>query len=73
MEKTYVTSDLALAAYLLTKGHRLVVAKRLPSGKYHFELEDSNNMCDILKLEFINSEFIKYDNNLKMLKKIMYS
>lgn len=73
MNQVYSTSDLALAAYILTKGHRLIVAKRLPSGKYHFELEDEDGKCEALKLEFINSEFIKYDNNLKMLKKIMYS
>lgn len=73
MNKTYSTSDLALAAYLLTKGHRLIVAKKLPSGRYYFELEDENNNCEKLKLEFVNSEFIKYDNNLKMLKKMIYS
>jgi len=73
MNETYTTSDLAFAAYLLTSGLRLIVAKRLASGKYHFELEDKNNKCESLRLEFVNSEFMRYDNNLKMLKKIMYS
>ena len=73
MNNVYSTSDLALAAYLLTKGHRLIVAKKLQSGRYYFELEDENGECEKLKLEFVNSEFIKYDNNLKMLKKMIYS
>jgi hypothetical protein len=73
MTKVYITSDLALAAFLLTRGHRLIVAKKLPTGRYHFELEDNDNQCEKLKFEFVNSEFMKYDNNLKMLKKMIYS
>ena len=71
--KTFKTSDLALAAYMITKGMTLVKAKRLDSGKYFFEIEDPNNSADKLKLEFINSEYYRFDNNLKMLKKMMYS
>lgn len=71
--KTFKTSDLALAAYMITKGMTLVKAKRLDSGKYFFEIEDPNDSADKLKLEFINSEYYRFDNNLKMLKKMMYS
>ena len=69
----FKTSDLALAAYMITKGCKLKKANRLPSGRYNFEIEDPNNLADQIKLEFINSEFMKFDNNLKMLKKMMYS
>jgi len=71
--KTFKTSDLALAAYMITKGMSLVKAKRLDSGKYYFEIEDPNSQADAIKLEFINSEYYRFDNNLKMLKKMMYS
>ena len=71
--KTFKTSDLALAAYMITKGMTLVKAKRLDSGKYFFEIEDPNDSADKLRLEFINSEYYRFDNNLKMLKKMMYS
>lgn len=69
----FQTSDLALAAYMITKGLKLMKAERLKTGRYHFELEDPDDKADQLKLEFINSEFMKFDNNLKMLKKMMYS
>jgi len=69
----FQTSDLALAAYMITKGLKLVKATRLKSGRYHFEVEDPNDLADSLKLEFINSEFMTFDNNLKMLKKMMYT
>jgi len=69
----FQTSDLALAAYMITKGLKLVKAERLKTGRYHFEVEDPSDVAEKLKLEFINSEFIKFDNNLKMLKKMMYT
>ena len=72
-EKVYITSDLALAAYMITKGMPLLKAKRLDSGRYHFEIADPNDCADKCKMEFINSEFYRFDNNLKMLKKMMYS
>ena len=71
--KTFKTSDLALAAYMITKGMSLVNAKRLDSGKYFFEIDDPDNRANSIKLEFINSEYYRFDSNLKMLKKMMYS
>ena len=71
--KVFITSDLALAAYMVTKGMKLLKAERLPSGRYHFEIEDENQLADQVKFEFINSDFMKFDNNLKMLKKMIYS
>ncbi len=71
--KVFQTSDLALAAYMITKGLKLIKAERLPTGRYHFEIEDPEDKAEVLKLEFINSEFKTFDNNLKMLKKMMYS
>ena len=69
----FQTSDLALAAYMVTKGMKLLKADRKPNGRYHFEIEDPNRKADEYKMEFINSEFYKFDNNLKTLKKMVYS
>ena len=69
----FQTSDLALAAYMVTKGMKLIKACRQKNGRYHFEIEDPKNEADTCKMEFINSEFYKFDNNLKMLKKMIYS
>lgn len=72
-ESTFKTSDLALAAYMITKGMSLVKAKRLDSGKYFFEIKDPQNKAEEMKLEFINSEYYRFDSNLKILKKMMYT
>lgn len=72
-ENTFKTSDLALAAYMITKGMSLVKAKRLDSGKYFFEIKDPQNKAEEMKLEFINSEYYRFDSNLKILKKMMYT
>jgi hypothetical protein len=69
----FQTSDLALAAYMVTKGMRLLKAERKPTGRYHFEIEDLEGKAEFYKMEFINSEFYKFDNNLKTLKKMIYS
>lgn len=71
--KIFQTSDLALAAYMVTKGMKLLKANRKPSGRYNFEIEDPEGKAEEYKLEFINSEFYKFDNNLKTLKKMIYS
>ena len=71
--KVFQTSDLALAAYMVTKGLKLLKASRKPNGRYHFEIEDLNDESEKYKLEFINSEFYRFDNNLKTLKKMIYS
>ena len=65
-----MTDDLAFSAYLKFKGHQLI--KSYQQGSKHlftFEL-DRRNMQQ-LKIEFVNSDFIKYYNEVKNLKKIM--
>lgn len=69
----YETSDLALAAFLTLKGLKLLSAKRLPTGRFQFILEDPDSMADGLSLEFFGSEFCEYDNKIRSLKKILYS
>ncbi len=69
--KTYTTSDIAVAAYLKLKGLKLINCSR--QDKFVFEFEDPNGQAGILSLEFINSEIRKYDDEMRSLKKIIYS
>jgi len=69
----YETSDLALAAYLTFKGLKLVSAKKLASGRFQFVIADENGQADALSLEYFSSDFCKFDNQVRSLKKLLYS
>ena len=71
--KTYITSDIGIAAYLQLKKFRLLECKRLESGKFHFCFEDPNSQGPQFALEFLDSEFCKFDNNVRNLKKVLFS
>lgn len=69
----YTTSDIGIAAYLQLKKFKLVQCKRLETGKFYFEFEDANSECSVIALEFLDSEFCNFDNNVRNLKKILFS
>ena len=69
----YTTSDIGIAAYLQLKRIKLVECKRLETGKFYFRFEDPQNQCSMLALEFLDSDFCKFDNNVRNLKKILFS
>jgi hypothetical protein len=71
-EKIYTTSDLPLAAYLMMKDLKLKNALRSPGGKFEFTFFDPTDIAFTLALEFVNSDFCKFDNHLRSLKKILY-
>ena len=71
-QKTYTTSDLPLAAYLMMKDLKLKDARRSPGGKFEFIFFDPEETAFTFALEFVNSEFCKFDNHLRSLKKILY-
>ncbi len=67
-----VTDDLAFSAYLKMKGFQLVESRRNRKNiqfVFDIDIEDQNQM----KIEFINSEFINYYNEVRNLKKIVMS
>jgi len=68
----YITSDIAIAAYLMLRGLKLLSATREVSGKFKFEFEDSKNEAQSLAVEYISSEFCVFDTHLKNLKKLLY-
>jgi hypothetical protein len=64
------TDDLAFSAYLKMKGHNLIKSDQKKSkSTFIFDLgtEDANT----LKVEFINSEFLNFYNELRNLKKLI--
>ena len=69
----YTTSDIGIAAFLQLRGIKLVECKRLESGKFHFAFEDPESKCQSLSLEFLDSDFCRFDNNVRNLKKILFS
>ena len=69
----FTTSDIGIAAYLQLKGIKLKECKRLESGKFHFSFLDPVQECPSLSIEFLDSEFCKFDNNVRNLKKILFS
>ena len=70
---TFTTSDIGIAAYLQLKKFKLVECRRLDTGKFHFRFEDPEASCPMLSLEFLDSDFCKFDNNVRNLKKVLFS
>ena len=65
----FETPDLGIAAFLLTKGCLLIVAERA-RGRYSFVFADKPR-CVQLSIEYVNSEFAKFDSALKNLKNLI--
>lgn len=72
MSSTYFTSDIALAAYLRFKGLALTQCER-DGQKFCFTFEDPDGIGEQLAMEFINSDCRRYDDEMRSLKKVLYS
>ena len=59
-KKKYTTSDIGLSSFLMLKGCKLISASRGTRG-YIIEFDDSDGKCEALAMEYMNSEFIRYD------------
>ncbi len=68
----YITSDIAIAAFLMMKGMKLISATRERSGRFKFEFDDPNNQASKFAVEFVNSEAAKFDAHVKNLKNIIF-
>ena len=69
----YKTSDIGIAAFLQLRGFKLLECRRLETGKFFFKFDDPESKCSIQALEFLDSDFCKFDNNVRNLKKILFS
>jgi hypothetical protein len=69
-ENRIVTDDLALSAYLKMKGYHLIRSDQKKSKStfvFAIGVENANS----LKVEFVNSEFLSFYNELRNLKKLI--
>jgi len=64
------TDDLAFSAYLKMRGYPLIKSNNNQSKK-HFVFSIDQNDAEKLKIEFINSEFLNFYNELRNMKKIL--
>ena len=67
----YKTSDLGIAAYLMTKGLKLINASKEPSGRFLFLFEDPKGTAKSYAIEFVGSCCCALDGHVKNLKKII--
>ena len=70
--KVYVTSDIAIAAFLMMKGMKLLSAARERNGRFRFEFDDASQKADLYAVEFANSESAKFDAHVKNLKNLIF-
>ncbi len=68
----FATSDLGFAAFLMIRGYKLSSASKA-TGRFVFEFEDPGSSANSLSVEYLNSEFPRYDNAVRTLKKLLYS
>ena len=69
----FTTSDIGIAAYLQLKGLKLTACRRLETGKFYFSFEDPKDQGQLFSLEFLDSDFCRFDNNVRNLKKVLFS
>lgn len=65
----FETADLGTAAFLVTMGCRLLSAGT-DRGRYSFVFED-HDKCKELAVQYISSEFSKFDSALKNLRNLI--
>ena len=64
------TDDISFSAWLKMKNYRLIKLDR-HANKSLFVFDIGDNNHNALKMEFINSEFVDYYNELRNLKKLI--
>ena len=69
--KTYKTSDLGIAAYLMTKGLKLVSACKEQTGRFKFVFDDPDSLAHDYAIEFVGSCCCAFDGHVKNLKKLI--
>jgi hypothetical protein len=72
MNNVFITNDLSVAAYLLVKGYKILVAEKEQSGKFRFEIEDHDGEAARVSLQFLHSECFSYDGCVRMLRSMLH-
>lgn len=66
----FVTHDLGFAAYLKLCSFELLSAKR-ENGLFWFTFSDPEKKAEKLRLMYVNSDFARFDSEVKHLKKLL--
>jgi len=69
--RVFTTRDLSFAAFVQMRGLRLKAAKRAGRREFLFHFFDPDNRGSEMKVDWVNSEFHRYDSVLRSLKKIV--
>ena len=68
-QNLFITNDLSIAAFLLSRGKRIISAgKDKNSGKYIFEFEDTDDDCRSTSLLFLSSECAVFHSHMRTLR-----
>ena len=70
--KTYETSDIGIAAYIMMRGLKLKSASRGVKGRFLFVFEDPSDLGRVYEVDYVNSESARFDANMKNLKNILF-
>tara|TARA_A100001011_G_C14031315_1_gene723751 strand:+ start:419 stop:640 length:222 start_codon:yes stop_codon:yes gene_type:complete len=70
--RTFQTSDIGIAAFIMMKGLKLKNASRGNGGRFSFVFEDPTGLGSQYAVDYVNSESAKFDANMKNLKNILY-
>ena len=70
--KTFETSDIGIAAYVMMRGLKLKSATRNHTGRFNFIFLDVNDKGKSYAVDYVNSESARFDANMKNLKNILY-
>ncbi len=65
------TDDLAFSAYLRMEGHPIIKSDQI-ANRSTFTFALSQAEAESLKVNFINSPFLSYYNEIRNLKKVLY-
>jgi len=70
--KSFETSDIGIAAYVMMRGLKVITAARGPGGRFNFVFEDPSALGSKYAVDYINSESARFDAHMKNLKNILY-
>lgn len=66
------STDVWYVAFLMSKGHKIIAYSVSPQKKVKCEFQLSDKEWQDLKLEFNNSEIIKYKGFIEQIKDLAY-
>ena len=66
-----VTNDLGFAAYLIVKKNMKLVDHPIKDNVFKFKFDISDDELNLLYLEYVSTDFCKFDRTVKWLRKLL--